>query len=114
MVAYPESIPSSIFTWGTSLPYSRFMWFRLTPGWARDPGLATAQPRAHGPSQHAIMELLITQFRKEMSFCTRISSSTNDASLVLLGTIHRKEFLVGEANTVPRDEESDPGDLLRS
>lgn len=74
----------------------RFMWFKLTPGWAHDPGLAndlfphtlaTGQPWTHGPTQHAILGLLITQFRREISFCSRISYSTNDASLDLLGSI---------------------------
>lgn len=74
----------------------RFMWFELAPGRAHDSGLAndliphtmaTSQPWTHDPTQHAIPGLLITQFRREISFCLRISYSTNDASLDILGSI---------------------------
>lgn len=72
------------------------MWFELTPGSAHDPSLAndlipqtlaTGQPWTHDPTQHAILELLITQFDGEIPFYSRISNSTHDASLDLLRNI---------------------------
>lgn len=68
--------------------------------------LATVQPWAQAPSQHAILELLMTQFRRDISFDVRISNVTNDANLELLGIIQRKDLLRSEANKKPRDGES--------
>lgn len=93
MSALPEPISSSVSMRGNhsfpALSSCSSNWLpevdtdtRLTPH-----TLAMAQPWAHAPSQHTILEVLMTHFKKEVSFPMRIPNSTNDASLDQLGII---------------------------